>query len=154
MRLSIAAANRASIVLARWDARGMLQHVAGLASPAAHASGATQPGADHSGGSVAFAYVVNLGSNDVSAYSIDTASGKLKQLNGSPFGAGSAPYGITVDPTGEFAYVPNSGSNNISAYSINATSGALKKVKGVAIWRRHGTFRRGSRSSGQVRLRG
>ena len=73
---------------------------------------------------------MNLGSNDISAYSIDAASGKLKQVKGSPFGAGSAPYGIAIDPTGNYAYVPNSGSNNVSGYAIDATSGALKKVKG------------------------
>jgi 6-phosphogluconolactonase len=131
MRLSIAAANRASIVLVAGMLAGCSNTLPGSQATPLMTSGATQPGADHSGGSVAFAYVVNLGSNDVSAYSIDTASGQLKQLNGSPFGAGSAPYGIAVNPTGEFAYVPNSGSNNVSAYSINATSGALKKVKGA-----------------------
>jgi 6-phosphogluconolactonase len=130
MRLSIAAANRASIVLLAGMLAGCSNTSPDSRSLPLIASAAAQSGAEHSRGSVAFAYVVNLGSNDVSAYSIDAASGKLKQVNGSPFGAGSGPYGITVDPTGEFAYVPNSGSNNISAYSINATSGALKKVKG------------------------
>ncbi len=130
MRLSLAAPNRAAIVLLA----GMLAGCSNI-SPGSQplplvSSGATKSVEAHSGGSVQFAYVVNVGSNDVSAYYIDARSGSLTRVKGSPFGAGTAPYGIAVDPTGKFAYVPNSGSNNVSAYSIDATSGALKKVKG------------------------
>lgn len=90
--------------------------------------GATQAAASHSSGSAQFAYVVNAGSNNVSAYSI-ADDGALTQVKGSPFHAGTAPYGIAVDSTGSFAYVPNSGSNTVSAFSIDA-SGVLKKVEG------------------------
>jgi 6-phosphogluconolactonase len=49
---------------------------------------------------------------------------------GSPFGAGTNPIAVAVDPTGKFAYVTNVGSANVSAYAINATSGALTPVAG------------------------
>jgi 6-phosphogluconolactonase len=82
-----------------------------------------------------FAYVSNPGyytysGNSVSAYTINATSGALKKVKRSPFGAGTAPSGVAVDPAGKFAYVANYSSNNVYAYSINATSGALKKVKG------------------------
>ncbi len=42
-----------------------------------------------------FAYIVNNGSNNVSAYSI-TASGALRKVKGSPFAAGTYPAGMSV----------------------------------------------------------
>jgi DNA-binding beta-propeller fold protein YncE len=130
MRLSISAANRASIVI-------LAGVFAGCSNPSPRSqpllpvsSDATPSLADHSGGSIQFAYVANAGSNDVSAYAIDASSGTLTRVKGSPFGAGTAPYSVAVDPTGTFAYVPNAGSNNVSAFSIDASNGVFEKVKG------------------------
>ena len=64
-----------------------------------------------------FAYVVNRGSNDVSAYSI-TSNEALTPVPGSPFPAGLGPLSVAVDPMAKFAYVANIDSNDISAYSI------------------------------------
>src|SRR5258708_3077273 len=75
-----------------------------------------------------FAYVANFRSGDVSAYTIDGATGALMEVDGSPFPAGSGPWSVTVDPTGQFAYVANGGSNNVSAYSIDGTTGALTEI--------------------------
>jgi 6-phosphogluconolactonase (cycloisomerase 2 family) len=76
-----------------------------------------------------FAYVVNNGSDNVSAYAIDTATGALTEVAGSPFAAGVGPTAIAVDPSGRFAYVTNGGSfdftDTISAFTIDATTGAL-----------------------------
>src|ERR1700737_4896149 len=47
-----------------------------------------------------FAYVANLYSNNVSAYTIDGTTGALTPVAGSPFATGSAPVSVTVDPTG------------------------------------------------------
>ncbi|MGA8534083.1 MAG: beta-propeller fold lactonase family protein [Candidatus Tumulicola sp.] len=134
MRLSIAAANRAALVLLAAmlagcsntppDSRALPVGSSGASRAIAH------PGGRVPEGSVQFAYVANFGSNDVSAFSVDATSGALTPVAGSPFKAGTAPYGIAIDATGEFAYVANLGSNNVSAYVIDATSGALKKVKG------------------------
>ncbi len=77
-----------------------------------------------------FAYVANKGDNTISAYSIDTSTGALTQIMGSPFVAGSGPSSVTVSPNGAFAYVTNSNSNNISAYSITPSTGALVPVTG------------------------
>jgi len=61
---------------------------------------------------------------------INTKSGDLTQLKGSPFAAGSNPTGVAIDPAGEFAYVTNHGSNNVSAYAVNPSTGALTQVQG------------------------
>ena len=86
-----------------------------------------------------FAYVVNQGSNDISAYSIDSTTGALSAIdaNGavpgtqatiSAMSTGAKPYAITIDPVGKYAYVANYGSGNIAFYTINQTTGALTYV--------------------------
>jgi DNA-binding beta-propeller fold protein YncE len=86
------------------------------------------------GQTAGFAYVVNGGSFNVSAYVIDGTTGALTEVAGSPFPAGVRPQSVTVDPTGQFAYVANGGSfflpGNVSAYSINGSTGALTPVAG------------------------
>ena len=83
-----------------------------------------------------FAYVVNVYSNNVSAYAIDASNGALTQVQGSPFAAGYGPYGVAIDPSGKFAYVANNGTisghytGNVSAFAINPRSGALTPVSG------------------------
>ena len=77
-----------------------------------------------------FAYVPNIFSNNVSAYTIDANTGALTAVVGSPFAAGTEPLAVTIDPTGKFAYVPNAGSDNVSAYQIDANTGALTAVAG------------------------
>src|SRR5260370_1951714 len=47
-----------------------------------------------------FAYVANVASNNVSAYSIG-AGGALTPLPGSPFAAGTAPTSVALGPTGD-----------------------------------------------------
>ena len=87
-----------------------------------------------------FAYVVNRCGNvfcsvgNVSAYTIDSTTGALSPVPGSPFAAGSQPISVAVDPSGKFAYVGNqfvfSAIGNISAYTIDSTTGALTPVPG------------------------
>ena len=80
-----------------------------------------------------FAYVVNGGAHTVSAYSINSSTGALTQVSGSPFATGTGPQGIAADPAGKFLYVANYGAgagNTVSAYTINASSGALMQVTG------------------------
>jgi DNA-binding beta-propeller fold protein YncE len=43
-----------------------------------------------------FAYVVNAGTNNVSAYTVNATSGALKPVKGSPFVAGYDPHGIAT----------------------------------------------------------
>jgi len=77
-----------------------------------------------------FAYVANQGSNSVSAYTIDNATGALSPVPGSPFAAGTNPSSVAVDTSGKFAYVANLNSNDVSAYTIDINAGALSPVPG------------------------
>ncbi|MGD0843875.1 MAG: beta-propeller fold lactonase family protein [Geobacteraceae bacterium] len=76
-----------------------------------------------------FAYVANRSSNDVSAYSINTATGALTAIAGSPFAAGTVPISVAVDPSGKSVYVANANSADVSAYTIDA-DGSLAAVPG------------------------
>src|SRR5260370_5153461 len=89
------------------------------------------------GQTAGFAYVVNCGSlcggggvgpGNVSAYSINGTTGALTPVAGSPFPAGTKPFSVAVDPTGQFVYLANDGSNDASAYTIAGSSGALTPV--------------------------
>jgi 6-phosphogluconolactonase len=82
----------------------------------------------------------------VTAYSINSNSGALTLVNGSPFalpsGMGSA-NAVTADPTGRFVYVSGgsqSGLNGVAAFSVNSSKGMLTLVTpapipgGIAPW--------------------
>ena len=77
-----------------------------------------------------FVYAALNGGNDISAYAVDSSTGALTNVGGSPFPAGSVPMAVRVDPSGRYAYVTNLDSNNISAYTINGSTGALTPIAG------------------------
>jgi 6-phosphogluconolactonase len=70
----------------------------------------------------------------IEAYTIDSATGALTAITGSPFitSASAVPMSITADPARKFLYVANYDGTNgtISVYTINADTGALTEVKG------------------------
>lgn len=73
-----------------------------------------------------YAYVANQGSNTISAYSIDAATGTLKEIAGSPFASmGTTPVSAVVDPNGTYLYVANHDSNDVSVFAIDNSTGAL-----------------------------
>jgi len=84
-----------------------------------------------------FLYVSNSGTNDISAFKIDTSTGALMAVSGSPFATGGSggvpgvPSGVSlaVTPNGRFLYAGNEGSGNISEFSIGS-NGALTAVSG------------------------
>jgi len=86
-----------------------------------------------------FVYPANCGSvacqganpGSISAYAIDTTSGALTEITGSPFVAATTSVWVTVDPSGQFAYVTNLRSNNVSAFTVDATTGALSEITGA-----------------------
>lgn len=82
------------------------------------------------------AYVANMQSNNVSAYGINSTTGGLTPVIGSPFAAETFPVSVALDRTGSFAYVPNifplsanSLSSNISGYNVDA-GGVLVPITG------------------------
>jgi 6-phosphogluconolactonase len=85
-----------------------------------------------------FLYVPNTGTHDISAYTINPATGALSTVPGSPFASGKSPQSVTPDPAETILYSSNSGAAtapstptapNISTYVI-ASTGALSEVTG------------------------
>jgi 6-phosphogluconolactonase len=75
-----------------------------------------------------FVYVAGGGAaapGTVTAYRINSVSGALTALTGSPFAAGLNPTSLAVDVTGQFLYVTNSGDGTISRFTIDPSTGAL-----------------------------
>jgi 6-phosphogluconolactonase len=77
-----------------------------------------------------FLYAALNGSNAISAYTINSSTGALTTVAGSPFAAGNVPMIVRVDPSGRYAYAANMDSNSISAYLINSSTGALIPIAG------------------------
>src|SRR2546429_4637588 len=72
----------------------------------------------------------------VAGYTIDTVTGSLTAVPGSPFVGGPVPVGVTVDLAGRFVFTANQGSyltnysGTVSAYAVDANTGALTPVPG------------------------
>jgi 6-phosphogluconolactonase len=83
-----------------------------------------------------FVYVANLFDNTVSAFTLNTTTGAMAVVPGSPFLAGTAPGAVAVDPSGKFLYVANDGSStvpgSVSGFKINS-DGSLTQVPGSPI---------------------
>jgi 6-phosphogluconolactonase (cycloisomerase 2 family) len=73
-------------------------------------------------------YVTNNGSDDISGYTINTTTGALAPIAGSPFANIANPSAIAVSSNGFFAFVTNTGaSNTVTAYRV-ATDGTFLRV--------------------------
>jgi len=78
-----------------------------------------------------FLYAPNAGSNDISGYAIDPASGRLSVLPGSPFAGGLGPVALAFAPSGASLYVMNGQESTVAAFAVDAASGALRPLGGV-----------------------
>src|SRR5260370_12580615 len=74
-----------------------------------------------------FLYTADFVSNDVSGFSIDTNTGKLSPVPGSPFAVGASPARAVVDTLGLYLYVPDSFDNTVRAYSINQNGSPIAR---------------------------
>src|SRR6267378_5098390 len=78
-----------------------------------------------------FLYAANDRSNDISAFKIDTTTGVLTTVAGSPFvtgGSGNGGISLAVTPNGRFLYAGSNASSNISIFSIAPSTGALTLI--------------------------
>jgi 6-phosphogluconolactonase (cycloisomerase 2 family) len=73
-----------------------------------------------------FAYAINDGDSNVTAFAVDASTGALTFVGNTDTGVG--PFALTVDSSGKFLYVTNQSDGNVSAYSVNSTSGALSPM--------------------------
>lgn len=72
-----------------------------------------------------YVYVSNSDVNLITAFSLDSATGNLTPIPGSPFTAGPGVAGAAVDPNSRYLYAANNSNNTVSAYAINSANGAL-----------------------------
>lgn len=78
----------------------------------------------------ALLFAANTGSNNVSAYVIDSGNGALGAVTGSPFATGGqGPSALVVDSNSTVLYVTDQVTHDIAALGIQS-NGALKTVKG------------------------
>lgn len=75
-----------------------------------------------------FVYTALYGSNAVAAFSINSNTGGLSVVPGSPFPTGASPAYLVL--AGNFLYVVNETDGNVSGFSINPATGALAPVPG------------------------
>jgi 6-phosphogluconolactonase len=81
-----------------------------------------------------FLYVANRGLADgacgkgcsISGFAIDHVNGGLRELDGSPFAAGSGPVALAMHPSGKFLYVANVISNDVYVY-VRTEDGRLSR---------------------------
>jgi 6-phosphogluconolactonase len=73
-------------------------------------------------------YLADGITNDLAAYTVDTATGLFSNVPGAPFATDVDPSGVVVEPSGRFLYAVNSTSQTVTAYAINLTTQALTKV--------------------------
>jgi 6-phosphogluconolactonase (cycloisomerase 2 family) len=79
------------------------------------------------GSSKHFVYTANSAGNPstVSALTVDSSTGVLSPVSGSPYNTGMGSMALVKDPVRSHIYVANDLSGDISAFSMNATTGAL-----------------------------
>ncbi len=101
-----------------------------------------------------FLYVAMAGtgvpSDHIVAESIDTTTGALSPITGSPFTTGTEPTWVAINPAGTFLYSANVSDNDVSAFSVNANTGTLSQVSGSPFAAGSGPFFLVINSSGAV----
>src|SRR6185369_1467290 len=65
-------------------------------------------------------YVSDIGTGQIYAYSLNTATGSLTAVPGSPFSnaSGQSIQGLATDPAGKFLYATEPNSNQVAAFAI------------------------------------
>jgi len=94
--------------------------------------------------------VTNSGqSNNVSVFSIDSSSGALTAVPGSPFFANDNPSDIMMPAAGNLAYVSNPSVGMVTAFTFDASTGALAQVPGSPYFSGSGASALTTDNSGQ-----
>jgi 6-phosphogluconolactonase (cycloisomerase 2 family) len=77
-------------------------------------------------------FLVAPEANGLSIYGINSATGMLSVMAGSPFTAGTGPDSVGFDPANQGVYVVNGGSANVSEFTLGST-GALAPLTGSPV---------------------
>jgi 6-phosphogluconolactonase len=79
-----------------------------------------------------FVVLANQATSNISVFSLDSSTGGLTAVSGSPFASGNQPGPVAIDPSGKFIFVGNTGGNSLSAYGIDSM-GSLTPLSGTPI---------------------
>jgi 6-phosphogluconolactonase len=113
---------------------GALTAVPGSPFPIDPNDNNTQPAsiAVHTSGK--FVYTALFNANGVAAFSVDSTTGALTSIAGSPFATGSNQITqtnwIAIHPSGKFLYTMNLVEASVVAFTIDSTTGALSPTAG------------------------
>ena len=77
-----------------------------------------------------FLFSLNRGSNDISIYAIDPATGNLANAGMVPVPNG--PYGMVFSAKGDFAYVSCDGASTVAAFAFSLGTGALTPLSAAS----------------------
>jgi len=77
-----------------------------------------------------FVYVPNMGTSNLSVYSVNSADGWLTP--GTPVALGAGPHGIAIDPNGTYLYVCSQNADQLQVFSIDPGTGALSVVQSIS----------------------
>jgi len=80
-----------------------------------------------------FVYVTNRNDDNVSGFEIDSATGHLTELAGSPFGGFSEPISVVMHPGGSFGYVLNNDGAKLHRVDIDTGTGALTLTAPIVV---------------------
>ena len=69
-------------------------------------------------------------SGGIAAFTVDSVTGALINVPGSPFTTSNEPNSIAVSPTGKYLYVANFTDGSVDGFAIDTSSGALSIVGG------------------------
>jgi 6-phosphogluconolactonase (cycloisomerase 2 family) len=79
-----------------------------------------------------FAYATAFVANEVWAFTINSVTGVLTPMAGSPFAAGSGATGIAFVPSNRFAYVVDNNGGEVTEFAVDLTTGALMSIGTIA----------------------
>ncbi|MDP4208810.1 MAG: lactonase family protein [Bacteroidota bacterium] len=71
-----------------------------------------------------FLYCTNRGHNSISTFSVDSVTGKLRQLQ-QISSQGDFPRNFAIDPSGRWIILSNHNSDNVAVYRVDTTAGLL-----------------------------
>jgi 6-phosphogluconolactonase (cycloisomerase 2 family) len=77
-----------------------------------------------------FMFAATLITDTVVAFEIDSTTGQLYSVAGSPTPTSGGPNPVTIDPSGRWVYVTNAVTSTVSVYSTSFAAGTLTAVPG------------------------
>ena len=82
--------------------------------------------------SASFLFISDFQNGTVDAFTINSSSGALSPVAGSPFSAGPAPGagGLAIDPSTKFLYVTQTNSSAVAGFTIAPGTGVLTPIPG------------------------